>query len=102
MVNAILEAGGKKPVTRTAPASAVKMVGIILENLYGFLKIKKEPPMTRFVAEELATAHWFNISKAKNDSGEAGRRQPRGLKAQGMAPPEQCSEPLKVIDLILT
>jgi nucleoside-diphosphate-sugar epimerase len=25
--------------------------------------------MTRFVADELATVHWFNISAAKNDLG---------------------------------
>lgn len=69
MVNAILAAGGKKPVTRVAPASVVKAAGIMLESLYGFFKIQKEPPMTRFVAEELATAHWFDISGAKKDLG---------------------------------
>lgn len=69
MVNAILAAGGKKPVTRIAPAAVVKMAGIILENIYSLFRIKNEPPMTRFVAEELATAHWFNISRAKNDLG---------------------------------
>lgn len=69
MINAILEAGGKKPVTRTAPASLVKAAGIIIESLYGLFRIKSEPPMTRFVAEELATAHWFDISRAKNDLG---------------------------------
>ncbi|WP_198013879.1 NAD-dependent epimerase/dehydratase family protein [Desulforegula conservatrix] len=71
MVNAILAAGGKEPVTRVAPASVVKAAGIIFESVYGFFKIKKEPPMTKFVAEELATAHWFNISRAKNDLGYA-------------------------------
>jgi len=71
MVNAILAAGGKGPVTRVAPASVVKAAGIIFESVYGFFKIKKEPPMTRFVAEELATAHWFNISRAKKDLGYA-------------------------------
>ncbi|MCP4720825.1 MAG: 3-beta hydroxysteroid dehydrogenase, partial [Desulfobacteraceae bacterium] len=27
--------------------------------------------MTRFAAKELATSHWFNISRAKNDLGYA-------------------------------
>ena len=31
--------------------------------------IKSEPRMTRFVARELATAHWFDISAAKKDFG---------------------------------
>jgi nucleoside-diphosphate-sugar epimerase len=33
------------------------------------LNIKKEPPMTKFVAKELATSHWFDITAAKNDLG---------------------------------
>jgi nucleoside-diphosphate-sugar epimerase len=28
-----------------------------------------EPPMTRFVARQLATAHWFNNSAARRDLG---------------------------------
>jgi nucleoside-diphosphate-sugar epimerase len=37
--------------------------------IYRVLSIKAEPPMTRFVARELATAHWFNIEAAKRDLG---------------------------------
>jgi len=33
------------------------------------LNIKKEPRITRFVAKELATSHWFNISAAKRELG---------------------------------
>jgi nucleoside-diphosphate-sugar epimerase len=32
-------------------------------------KISGEPRMTRFLADELSTAHWFNISAAKKDLG---------------------------------
>ena len=32
-------------------------------------RIKKEPPMTRFLASQLATSHYYNISRAKNDFG---------------------------------
>lgn len=80
MVNAILAAGGKKPVTRVAPAAVVKMAGIIFENIYSLFRIKNEPPMTRFVAEELATAHWFDISRAKKDLGYS----PETSTAQGL------------------
>ena len=31
--------------------------------------IKKEPPMTRFLAAQLAKSHYFNISRARNDFG---------------------------------
>jgi len=37
--------------------------------VYGLLKLKGEPRMTRFVAKELSTSHWFDLSAARNDFG---------------------------------
>jgi nucleoside-diphosphate-sugar epimerase len=34
---------------------------------YTLFRIKKEPPMTRFLAKQLSTAHWFDISAARRD-----------------------------------
>ena len=69
VVNRILDAGGLPPVTRTiSPALAYK-IGSILEKVYGLLNLKGEPRMTRFVAKELSTSHWFDLSAAKNDFG---------------------------------
>ena len=43
--------------------------------------IAGEPKMTRFVARELATAHWFDISAAKRDLGyTAGISIDEGMK----------------------
>lgn len=69
MVNRILDAGGKPPVTRSISPTAAFCIGAILELAYRTFKISGEPKMTRFVARELATAHWFNISAAKRDLG---------------------------------
>jgi len=44
-------------------------VGALLEGLYTLLRLDKEPMMTRFVAKQLATAHYYNISAAKRDLG---------------------------------
>ncbi|MCY2972510.1 MAG: 3-beta hydroxysteroid dehydrogenase, partial [Planctomycetota bacterium] len=33
------------------------------------LRIQNEPLMTRFLAKELSTSHWFNISNARKDLG---------------------------------
>jgi nucleoside-diphosphate-sugar epimerase len=44
-------------------------MGALFELFYKALAAKSEPPMTRFLAEELATAHWFNIEAAKRDFG---------------------------------
>ena len=40
-----------------------------LEGIYNFCRIKVEPPMTRFMASQLATSHYFNINRARNDFG---------------------------------
>ncbi|PTY04505.1 3-beta hydroxysteroid dehydrogenase [Verrucomicrobia bacterium LW23] len=69
LVNAILAAGGVAPVTRTIPARVARAIGSTLEWTYKTLRITAEPRMTRFLAEELATAHWFNISAARRDLG---------------------------------
>lgn len=69
MVNAILEAGGKPPVRGRISREWAARIGASLERLYRAFRIPKEPPMTRFVAEELACAHWFDIRAAKQDLG---------------------------------
>jgi nucleoside-diphosphate-sugar epimerase len=69
MVDAILAAGGKPPVRRTVSRRTARVAGWILELLYTCLPIRGEPRMTRFVAEELAAVHWFDISAARRDLG---------------------------------
>ncbi|MDP3286179.1 MAG: NAD-dependent epimerase/dehydratase family protein [Desulfobacterales bacterium] len=71
MVNNILKAGRLPPVTRTIHPEVAALAGAFLESLYGMLNIKSEPPMTNFVAKELATSHWFDITAAKRDLGYA-------------------------------
>jgi len=79
VVNRFLAAGGLPPVNRTIPKSLAWTVGALLEFIYKMFHINAEPQMTRFVAAELATAHWFDISAAQRDLGY----QPRVTMAQG-------------------
>jgi nucleoside-diphosphate-sugar epimerase len=44
-------------------------MGGACELTWRFLRLKGEPPMTRFVASQLATSHWFNLGRAKADLG---------------------------------
>ena len=67
MVNLILAAGGVAPVTKIISPEAAYAVGTICEKLWRWFGLAGEPPMTRFVARELATAHWFDISAARKD-----------------------------------
>ena len=69
MINNILKAGGHEPVKRKIPKQVAFTAGALFELTFNILNIKKEPRMTRFVAKELATSHWFNISAAKRELG---------------------------------
>lgn len=69
MVDRILAAGGLPPVTGCISAQFARMIGVGCEKIWGGLRLPGEPPMTRFVANELSTAHWFDISAAKRDLG---------------------------------
>jgi nucleoside-diphosphate-sugar epimerase len=86
LVNRILAAAGLPPVTRTVPVWAARLAGLALEGVYGLLGRQEEPPMTRFLAGELATAHWFNIDAARRDLGYEPRVSiEEGLKRLGIA-----------------
>ena len=69
LVNRILAAAALPPVKRTVPVWVAYTAGFLLEGLYTLLRWEQEPPMTRFLARELATAHWFDISAARRDLG---------------------------------
>ena len=44
-----------------------KIVGGIMEAVYGLLRLPGEPRLTRFLAAQLATSHYFDISRARRD-----------------------------------
>ncbi len=69
MVNRILAAAGVPPVIRTVSPGVARAAGVIFEGLWTIFRLSGEPPMTRFLANELATAHWFDISAACRDLG---------------------------------
>jgi nucleoside-diphosphate-sugar epimerase len=69
MVNDILKAANKPPVRGQISKRSAWIVGALLELIYGGLKRSDEPLMTRFLAEELSTSHWFNIEAARKDLG---------------------------------
>ena len=69
LINGIVQAGGLPPVEKTISFKAAYRVGAVLEFVFRLFGIKKEPPMTRFVAEQLSTAHWYSIEAAKKELG---------------------------------
>ncbi len=69
VVNRILAAGNLPPVTKTISPGLAYSIGAILEKIYRTFNLSGEPRMTRFVARELSTAHWFDLGNARRDFG---------------------------------
>jgi len=67
MLNNILACVNLPPVSKRVPSGVAYFVGAVLEQLYTLLGKKQEPIMTRFVARQLSTCHYFDISAAKKD-----------------------------------
>lgn len=68
-VNRILAASGVAPVTRSVAMWKAKLTGRVLEFVYRTFRLSGEPAMTRFVASQLSTSHWYDISAARRDLG---------------------------------
>lgn len=73
LIDGILRAGGLPPVTGTVPRPVAVGAGAVVETLWALLRRTDDPPMTRFLARQLATAHWFDIAAARRDLGYAPR-----------------------------
>ncbi|MBF0241159.1 MAG: NAD-dependent epimerase/dehydratase family protein [Desulfamplus sp.] len=69
MVDDMLDAAGLPPIKGSISLKTAEIAGAAIETIFNLLKIKKEPPMTRFMAKELGTSHWFDISRVKRDLG---------------------------------
>ncbi len=68
-INRLLVGAGERPVTKRISQRATYWIGAALEGVWTLFRLKGEPPMTRFVAVELAKDHWFDVSAARRDLG---------------------------------
>jgi nucleoside-diphosphate-sugar epimerase len=69
LINGILAAADMPPCESWISARMAWWVGAILEGIYTVLRIAEEPPITRFLAIQLSTAHYYDISAAERDFG---------------------------------
>lgn len=69
LINGILAAGGLPPCDKSISPGVAYVVGAVMEFLWRLTGRTDEPMMTRFLARQLATAHWYDISAAKRDLG---------------------------------
>ena len=68
-LNGILEKLGHPPLCRKIPLGTALFLGGLCESAWKLLGRTDDPPMTRFVAEQMAKDHFFDISAAQDDLG---------------------------------
>lgn len=73
IVNALLAAAGAPPVTKHVPFPLAYAIGAACEAAWTVLPLRGEPPLTRFLAEQLSTTHWYSMEPATRDFGYVPR-----------------------------
>jgi 2-alkyl-3-oxoalkanoate reductase len=73
LLNALLAAAGAPPVEKRLSFKAAYRIGAACEKLWPLLRLRGEPPMTRFLAEQLSTTHWYSMEPAGRDFGYVPR-----------------------------
>jgi nucleoside-diphosphate-sugar epimerase len=68
-LNSILEGLGQPPLTQKIPLPLAYGIGALCEGVWKVLRRRTDPPITRFVAVELAKDHYFDIRKAQHVLG---------------------------------
>lgn len=71
LIDRMLACADLPPVTKSLSPEVAYAIGAALEFGYRLLGRSDEPPMTRFVARQLSTAHWYDLTAARRDLGYA-------------------------------
>ncbi len=79
-IDEILSLVNLLPVRKSTSLAAARRIGLACEAIWTITGLRGEPPMTRFLASQLATSHWFDISAARRDFGY----EPRVSTAEGI------------------
>ncbi len=66
-LNQVLEGLGHPPLTKRIPLAVAYAAGALAEGIWTLFSKKGEPPITRFVAVELAKDHYFDLQPAYQD-----------------------------------
>jgi nucleoside-diphosphate-sugar epimerase len=69
IIAALLDAVGVEAKIKPIAASAAKLAGTLAESWWRLSRRDDEPPVTRWSAEQLSTAHWYDITAARKDLG---------------------------------
>jgi nucleoside-diphosphate-sugar epimerase len=67
IIGGLLKAAGLDVEIRSISPRIAIATGTLLETIWKVFRLKSEPLLTRWSAEHLSTAHWYDISAAKRD-----------------------------------
>ncbi|WP_438480727.1 NAD-dependent epimerase/dehydratase family protein [Oleiharenicola lentus] len=90
-INALLRGIGLPEVKQHVSLNTALLAGRILESAWKILPLTGEPSMTRFVAKEMSTDHWFDLSAARRDLGYTPRVSMAEATAQIIAEQKRAS-----------
>jgi 2-alkyl-3-oxoalkanoate reductase len=69
LVEGICRAAGVPFAPKSVSLLVGRSLGGVIERVWPLLGRTDEPPLTRFLAEQLGTAHWFDPRPARDDLG---------------------------------
>ena len=69
LLNKLLAAAGAPAVHKRISFKTAYRIGAICEKAWPWLRLPGEPPITRFLAEQLCTPHWYSMEPARRDFG---------------------------------
>ncbi len=69
LIAGICRAAGIDATPRRVPRRVALATGSLVERIWSLRSDAGEPPLTRFLAEQLGTAHWFDPRPAREDLG---------------------------------
>lgn len=81
LLGGMCRAAGVPAPSLRVPGALARAVGGAVEQIWAWRPGRDEPPMTRFLAEQLSTAHWFD----QRETRTALSWQPRVSIDEGMA-----------------
>ncbi|MCB9680753.1 MAG: NAD-dependent epimerase/dehydratase family protein [Alphaproteobacteria bacterium] len=68
-IHALFVGVGEPPLRRHVSLGAARAAGTVFEGIWSLFGLSGVPPMTRFVASQLATSHWYDLSGGRADFG---------------------------------
>jgi nucleoside-diphosphate-sugar epimerase len=68
-INELLQGLKEPTIDKHISVPTARLIGRLLEIAWTLLPLSGDPPMTRFIASQLSTSHWYDLTAAQRDFG---------------------------------